>query len=49
MNLATKEVITTTLKVISPTKEMLLTTEEVITASLKRISVTTKVLLSLRN
>ena len=46
MILATKEVITATLKVISGTTMVVLPNEEVITGTLKVILVTTKVLLA---
>ena len=42
MFLATENVITGTLKVISATKKLILDTEEVITATLTAISATTK-------
>ena len=46
MILATEEVITTTLKVISSTTNVILATEEVITATLKVISATANVILA---
>ena len=48
MILATKEVITATLKLIAATTNVILITQEVITTILKVISATTKVILAIK-
>ena len=49
MSLATDEVLTATLKVVSATTTVILATEEVISVTLKVISATTKVILTTNN